>query len=92
MSYGFAEHIRRHGSGDNRLRTERLAQPRALKVGDILATGDRVLSAPEEGANGSVILHLTGGNDGHRIDVPARIPIALLTEGDNAPKELWSLK
>ncbi len=76
-------------SGENMLRTERLAQPRALEIGDILATGDRVLSPPREGGNGSVLLHLTDGFDGHWVDVPARIPIALLTEDDNAPEAVW---
>ena len=74
----------------NRLRTSRLAQPGALEVGDILATGDVVLSTPREGGNGSVMIHLTGGLDGHWISVPARIPIALLTKEDNAPEALWA--
>ncbi len=88
-SYGFKEHVRRYGSGDNMLRTTRLAQPCALRVGDILATGDKVLSPPREGGNGSVLLHLTGGFNGHWVGVPARIPIALLTEDDNAPEAVW---
>lgn len=88
-SYGFEEHIRLYGNGDNMLRTMRLAQPCALKVGDILATGDRVLSPPREGGNGSVLLHLTGGFNGHWVEVPARIPIALLTKEDNAPDAVW---
>ena len=87
--YGFEEHVRRYGSGDNMLRTTRLAQPCALKVGDILATGDKVLSPPREGGNGRVLLHLTGGFNGHWVGVPARIPVALLTENDNAPEAVW---
>ncbi len=75
--YGFAKHLSEYGNGINRLRTPRLAQPRALKVGDILATGDKVLSAPREGGNGLILIHLTGGTDGHWIGVPARVPIAL---------------
>lgn len=89
--YGFEEHIHNFGTGVNRLRTARLAQPGALKVGDILATGDRVLSAPREGGNGSVLIHLTGGYEGHWMGVPARIPIALLTKEDRAPKAVWKL-
>lgn len=88
-SYGFEEFVRRYGSGHNMLRTTRVVQPRALRVGDILATGDRVLSLPREGGNGSVLIHLTGGVNGHWIGVPARIPVALLTEEDNAPKAVW---
>ncbi len=89
-SYGFEEHLRKLGNGANRLRTMRLAQPRALRVGDILATGCKVLSPPRDGGNGSVLIHVTGGSDGHWVGVPARIPIALLTQEDNAPEELWS--
>lgn len=60
----------------------RFAQPRALKLGDILATGDRVLAAPRDGGNGIILLHLSGGIDGHWVGVPARIPIALLVDDD----------
>lgn len=87
--YGFEQHVQRYGSGDNMLRTGRLAQPCALQVGDILATGDRVLSLPREGGNGSIMLHLTGGFNGHWVGVPARIPIALLTQEDGAPEAVW---
>lgn len=90
-SYGFKRHLREYGCGRNRLRTNRLAQPGALIAGDIIATGDRVLSPPREGGNGSVLIHLTGGLSGHWISVPARIPIALLTKEDNAPKEVWDI-
>ncbi len=88
-TYGFERHIYEYGSGNNRLRTSRLAQPRALQIGDILATGDRILSAPREGINGNVWIHLAGGCDGHWIELPGRIPIALLTKEDKAPKDLW---
>ncbi len=88
-TYGFVEHARKYGGGYNALRTSRLAQPRTLRPGDILATGDRVLSFPSEGGNGSVLIHLTGGFEGHWVSVPARIPIALLTKEDDAPKEVW---
>ena len=83
--YGLHEHLRRDGNGDNRLRTERIVQPRALKKGDILATGDEVLADSREGYNGGVYINLNGD----WIDVPARIPIALLTAADNPPQELW---
>jgi len=88
-TYGFTEHLRRYGNGDNLLRTPHVAQPQALKVGDVLATGDRVLSPPRSGYNGSVLIHLTGGLKGHWIKVAARIPLALLAEGDDVPAELW---
>jgi len=89
--YGFEEHLRRYGLGDNLLRTARIAQPQALKVGDVLATGDKVLSLPRRGFNGSVLIHLTGGLDGHWIDVASRLPIALLTKEDGAPEQMWHL-
>jgi hypothetical protein len=84
-SLGFKEFLHNRGSGHNRLRTPRLSQPGALKVGDVLATGDSVLSEPREGGNGAVLIHLTGGWHGHWISVPARIPIALLTDEDQIP-------
>ncbi len=76
------------GSGNNRLRTHYFSQPRVLKKGDVLSTGDRLLSPPREGGNGSVLLHLTGGIDGHWISIPARLPIALLVEELHAPPNL----
>jgi hypothetical protein len=164
--YGFIKHLEYHGSGRNLLRTERIVQPRALLPGDILATGEKVLSAPRTGYNsivlvhlsgipgkyterwtelaarlplalnapgetadpdiertlkfslpgklqasdiigdgdevladpcegfgedtGNIILILTGGFEGHRIDVPPYVPIALLTEEDGPPAELWN--
>ena len=84
--YGLDGHLLRHGSGANMLRTPRLAQPKALEVGDILATGERVLSPPREGGNGRVLIHLSGKFQGDWIDVAARIPIALLIKEDNAPE------
>ncbi len=68
--------------------SDRFAQPATLVPGDILANGDRVLSEPREGGNGSVLIHLTGGYHGHWVGVPARIPIALLHPDDGAPPEL----
>ncbi|HDZ85979.1 MAG TPA: hypothetical protein ENH35_05575 [Candidatus Moranbacteria bacterium] len=91
-THGFEKYLRHHGGGHNLLRTKRIAQPCTLQIGDILANGDRVLSLPREGGNGSVLIHLTGGLYGHWIGVPARIPIALLTKEDGAPKEIWDLE
>jgi hypothetical protein len=90
--YGFEEHLSRLGSGENLLRTSRIAQPKALLVDDVLATGDRVLSTPRQGCNGSILVHLTGGFDGHWIEMAPRLPIALLTKEDNAPQGLWNLQ
>jgi hypothetical protein len=87
--YGFDGHVREVGSGTNLLRTDRLAQPQALKPGDILATGEEILSEPRGGYNGRILIHLSGGRDGTWIDVAARLPLALLTPEDNAPVALW---
>lgn len=76
-TYGLDEWEVKKGSGDNRLRTEWAAQPWALQVGDVLATGDEILTEPTEAGNGGVTIKLTGGRDGHEIEVPSRIPIAL---------------
>jgi adenine-specific DNA methylase len=84
----YEEYVLHRGTGNNQLRTHRFSHPEVLKKGDILANGDRLLSPPREGGNGSVLLHLTGGFDGHWIGVPARIPIALLTKADKAPHGL----
>ncbi|MFZ2167801.1 MAG: hypothetical protein WAV50_02940 [Minisyncoccia bacterium] len=80
--YGFVEHRERYGNGENRLRTPRVSQPRTLFVGDTLATGDRVLSTPRRGYNSSVLIHLSGGVNGHWIEVASRLPLALLTPED----------
>lgn len=58
------------------LRTEHIAQPRALRVGDVLATGCRVTQEPREGGNGAVCIEL-GGKDWKYL--PAHIPIGLQT-------------
>lgn len=85
--YGFEEHRRNIGRGINMLRADYLAQPRALRVGDILATGETIISEPREGGNGSVLLHLEdewrGVRNGTWIGVPARIPIALSIPEDH---------
>jgi len=80
--YGAREHLQEYGNGKNLLRTKRCAQPAALKIGDVLACGDQVLSKPRQGYNGAILVHLTGGFDGHWVHVPARIPLALLNPDD----------
>jgi hypothetical protein len=85
--YGFDQLERYNGAGVNRLRTDLCANPGALREGDVLADGDKVLSAPREGGNGRVLIHLTGGHEGHWVAVPGRIPVAL-----QASRELVEMK
>lgn len=90
-SYGFEEHARRcRFSNVHRLRTTRIAQPRTLKFGDTLGTGDRVLEEPTEGTNGMINICISGGPNGKGkwVEVSAEIPIALLVSEDNAPHEI----
>lgn len=90
--YGYSEHMKRYGGGDNLLRTEHAAQPQALRPGDVLATGDRVLSHPRRGFNGRVLVHMTGGTNGSWISMAAHLPIALLAKNDDVPPEMWTLR
>jgi len=87
-SYGYEEYLKQKGNGSNLLRTDSVAQPRALRRGDVLSNGDRVLATPREGYNGSVWVLLSGGFHGHWIPLPARIPVALLTKTNEAPDAL----
>ncbi len=83
------EYLQRgNGNDGNWVRTECSAQPGALRVGDILETGELVLSEPREGGNGRVLIHLEGGLRGTWIAVPARIPIALRQSFDGTPESL----
>ncbi|MFA5942272.1 MAG: hypothetical protein WC798_01215 [Candidatus Paceibacterota bacterium] len=76
-TYGFEEHQRQYGNGENLLRTPDLAQPRALQVGDRLATGEQVLSPPRRGYNSSVLIHIGDKEHSCWISVAPRLPIAL---------------
>lgn len=82
----FYQYAKSKGNGANMLRTVRLSQPKALRPGDVLASGCRVLEYPREGGNGTVLIKLTGGHRGSWIGVPGRIPIALLTQEDDVPE------
>ncbi len=78
-SYDLNEHYRRHGTGDNMLRTNYCAQPSALCIGDRLVTGETVVSKPRDGGNGGVWIQLQRKphEKSDWIKVAARIPIAL---------------
>jgi len=73
--------VKERGNGKNLLRDcvdFRYSQPRALEIGDILITGEIVISEPREGGNGAVLVHLSGGKRGTWLSFPARIAIALI--------------
>ncbi|OHA93985.1 MAG: hypothetical protein A3E02_00930 [Candidatus Zambryskibacteria bacterium RIFCSPHIGHO2_12_FULL_38_34] len=89
--YGLKEWVSIRGSGHNLLRTKRFGQPRTLKVGDILVTGEKVLSPPREGGNGAVLVHLSGRKHGTWLSFPSRTALALLTEEDKPPRGLIEL-
>lgn len=86
--YGLTEWVAKRGSGDNFLRTAYAAQPRALKEGDILLTGERVLCPPREGGNGRVLVKVSGCEGGTWLDFPSRTAIALLPSFENVPQGL----
>lgn len=74
--YGIKEHFEKHsGAGTNMLRTESIAQPRALKKNDTLATREIVIETPRRGFNSSCLIHLSRVG---WVELPPRLPIALL--------------
>lgn len=94
-SYGYAEHMKHYGKGLGfpRLRVDgRGAVPLTLKPGDVLLTGDHVLSPPRKGLNGNILVHLTNGGKGHWVPMAARLPIALLAKSDDVPPEMWTFR
>lgn len=80
----FKKYTDRGGGNPPNMRTDRFSHPAVLVEGDTLATGCKLLSPPRYGYNGSILLHLPGGPHGTWISVPARIPIALISEEDEA--------
>jgi hypothetical protein len=84
-TYDLSGWVEKRGSGCNRLRTTRFAQPGALQIHDRLVTGEEVISEPREGGNGTVYIHLSGRKNGTWLGVPACIPLALLTTADIVP-------
>jgi hypothetical protein len=81
------EHEKTASLGICFLRTPVVAQPGALKVGDTLATGERILSEPRCSDDGQILIHFSGGVHGTWLPVPARIPISLRPVENDAPPE-----
>lgn len=81
--YNLNAWVNKRGSGNNMLRTEKYSQPRALKDGDVLITGETVLGEPREGGNGSVLVKLSNGV-GRNIwlSFPSRMALALIGSHD----------
>lgn len=86
--YGLEGWVKQRGGGQNRLRTPYCAQPGALKVGDILVTGEHVLDSPREGGNGAVLVHLSDGDYGVWLSFPSRTALALLPRNVKVPDGL----
>jgi len=73
--YGLKEYFEIHkGDGTNMLRTATIVQPRALKTGDVIATGEKVVEEQRMGHNSSSLVRLekTGW-----VELAPRLPIAL---------------
>jgi hypothetical protein len=83
-TYGYKEYLQRMGNGDNLLRTLGIAQPRTIKEGDILATGERVVSQIRLGFNSSVLIELA---ENGWVEMPSRIPIALKVGNGQIPMD-----
>lgn len=90
--YDLTEHKKQYGNGDNALRLEWCCQAGQLKVGDILITGEKVMSPPREGGNGSVLIHIGDQSHAVWIDIPSRIPIALKSELSAAKLAMRGIK
>ena len=75
-SYGLAQHfLKKNGSGSNLLFQENcFAQPRALKVGQVLASGEYITRLSRMGRNSSALICLSGSG---WVEMAPRLPIAL---------------
>jgi hypothetical protein len=73
--YGLEEWLaKERRTGSNLIRTGRFTQPQALRIGDVLATGETVEKI-RRGYDDSVILKLDRSG---WVEVPPRLPVALL--------------
>lgn len=73
--YGLDAYMNIHkGNGSNMLKTPSAAQPRALRKGDRLASGETVTEKIRMGYNSSVLVHLSKSG---WVELASRLPIAL---------------
>ena len=72
--YGFEKYPQKKGNGINLLRTENIAQPRAIRIGDVLANGLKVEKL-RMGFNSSVLI---GFDNSVWVELAPRLPIALI--------------
>jgi hypothetical protein len=73
-SYDLQEWFRQKGNGSNALRTPMLCQPRTLRKGDVLVTGEIVTESVRRGWNSGVLVHLDRSG---WVELASRLPIAL---------------
>lgn len=84
-SVGWDEYIADRGTGNERLRVESCANPGALEIGDILASGETVCELPREGGNGAVLVKLSTHGGLHTVwmSYSARTVLALIAAAGN---------
>lgn len=75
--YDLGGHIKYHGSGYNLYRGEDFAQPRALKVGDVLSNGWTIVDDSRESYNGGVEVRFDRWVTRR---IAARLPLQLQSE------------
>lgn len=75
-NYGLQEYLEKHqGGGSNKLRTELFSQPRVIRAGDQLASGQIVLEESRQGYNSTILLLLDGSG---WVEIGARYSLALI--------------
>ena len=75
--HDFVAHREHSGAGQQRLRGSGVSQPRVLRIGDVLSTGEMVIALPRRGENGIIFINLKGERKAEWVPVLERIPIAI---------------
>lgn len=79
-TYGMTEFLKNHSNGasPNMLRTAYCVQPKALRKGDMLATGSKIVEAPRTGKIGRILVCIEHKDMApYWFELPEFIPIAL---------------